>query len=68
MDATDRWFRVVVLAVFLFIIALVLREALGDEIGELRDEISALRAEIECRNQPDDCDVARLLVALRRGR
>ena len=68
MDATDRWFGLVMLAGFTLITAMVLRNELGDDIGELRDAIGALRVEVECRNQPDDCDMARLLSELQRGR
>ncbi len=68
MHARDQSFGLVALASFIFITAMVLQEELGDESGELREEIGALRVEIECRNQPDDRDVGRLLAELQRDR
>ena len=68
VDGVDQWFGVVVLAGFFRITAMVLHDEMGEEIGELCDEVGALRAETACRNQPDDCDVARLLAQLQRDR
>ena len=53
MDAMDLGFGMVGWAFCIFITARVLHEERGDGID-------ALRAEIECRIQPDDCDAKRL--------
>ena len=53
MDAMDLGFGMVVSASFPFTTAMVLH-------GERADGVDALRAETECRVQPDDCDAKRL--------
>ena len=57
----DRWFGMVAWAFSVFITAMVLHEERGDETG-------VLRAEIECRLQPDCRDLTKLLAQLRRDR
>ena len=67
-EAAERLLAVVPLAVLIVIAAQALHEEPGEYIGKLRDEIGALRAERECRHQPDDCDGAELLAVRQRDR
>ena len=68
MSETTDWFGVALLAIAMFWTALILYAALTSDHGKLRDEIAALRAEIRCFAEQEDCDVARLLSELDRRR
>ena len=64
----DRWVGTALVVWVVILTGLFLYDEVRDDIAALRGDIDALRVEIECRDQPDDCDVARLLSELQRGR
>ena len=70
MSETTDWFGFAPLVGFLFIVAIAmfLYAALTSDHGKLRDEIAALRAEVRCLAEQEDCDLARLLSELDRRR
>ena len=69
MRQRRQWIDFTCLIGFIMLfIALGLYGALSSHHGKLRDEIAALRAEIRCFAEQEDCDVARLLSELDRRR
>ena len=68
MSETTDWLRVWLLVIPMFWAALMLYAALTIDHGKLRDEIAALRAEVRCLAEQEDCDLARLLSELDRRR
>ena len=65
----EKWIDITCLTGFIMLfIALALYGALSSHHGKLRDEIAALRAEIRCFAEQEDCDLARLLSELDRRR
>ena len=68
MSETTDWFGLVLLVLATILIAQQLDAARSSEHDKLRDEIAALRAEVRCFAEQEDCDVARLLSELDRRR
>ena len=68
MSETTDWFGLVLLVLAMILIAELLDAGLSSEHDKLRDEIAALRAEVRCFAEHEDCDVARLLLELERRR
>ena len=59
MSETTDWFGLVLLVLAMILIAELLDAARSSEHDKLRDEIAALRAEVRCFAEQEDCDVAR---------